>query len=119
MRFDELRDSLGGDAGPPYFVIHKGPEILALALDIALNPRILEDVPEVWVGAGQLLPMWGERLACCGSIPLFVSEGSDSNYQPRGQVKPVASSVKVEDLRAAEAFPGIKPLSRIVYLNRV
>jgi hypothetical protein len=120
MKYHDLRESLGGDDCPPWFVTHKGDAILALTLRTLQNLNIFERVPEVWVGAAHPLPIWGERLVNSGPILVYLAERDSPEFDFYGVFQPIGSSVNPKDLRKALEYPSItEELSRIVYLKRV
>jgi hypothetical protein len=120
--YHEIRRALGGDDGPPWFVIHNGAQIRAVCVRQDLNPKIDADPREVWVGAQEDLPIWGDRLAHdTGPIPLFVSEGEAMGYSQRGAEEDtfevIGNNTEPHALEAAAKSHLLKPLSRIVYLR--
>jgi len=118
--YHEIRNQLGGDDGPPWFVIHRGDEILAITLREDLNPSINSNPAEVWVGAAETLPEWGKRLAFkTAEAPLYVSPGQGAGYVDRGIYKIIGNTDDAVELAAREAQPGIGKLSRIVFLKKM
>ena len=117
--YHEVRKQLGGDDGPPWFVIHRGDVILACTLREDLNPTINSNPAEVWVGADETLLEWGKRLAFkTVEVPLFVSSGQGMGYEERGTYKIIGNTDDATELAAREAQPGIGKLSRIVFLKK-
>jgi len=117
--YHNIRTQLGGDNGPPWFVIHRGDVILAIILREDLNPSINSNPAEVWVGAEEPLPEWGKRLALKTiEVPLYVSPGEGMGYAERGAYRIVGNTDDATEIAAREAQPGIGKLSRIVFLKK-
>ena len=71
--FQAIRAQLGGNAAPPYFVIHAEGKIRGLCLGLLWNPRAEADPCEAWVGKKGDLPRWGLKLAeTTGPLPVYV-----------------------------------------------
>jgi len=114
--FNEIREQLGGDNEPPFFVIHQGPLIVALCLREDFNPNINADSPEVWIGAN--VREWGDRLANdTGPVPLYVAPPAGGDYKLKGiyEVTQKQPTPDYFNVVMAQAPCG---LSRIVYLMK-
>jgi hypothetical protein len=113
--FNEIREQLGGDNEPPFFVIHQGPLIVALCLREDFNPNINSDSPEVWIGAN--FREWGDRLANDPRpVPLYVAPTEGGDFKFKG-IYEVTQQQPTPDHFNAVMTQAPYGLSRIVYLS--
>lgn len=118
--YHKLRKLYGGDAEPPYYVIHSGGQILALCLRADFNPNIYSEPAEVWVGAQENVAEWGEKLAFNTQLaPIWVSEGAGMSYNKLGIFSVIGNTDDPSKLATASSTPGVGQLSRIVYVKKV
>ena len=117
--FEAIRAALGGEAAPPYFVIHRDGTILGLCLGLMWNPLAEADPVEVWVGSKGDLKAWGARLAeTVGPLPVFVRRVEGGPWVFTGQHEVTGNSTEVPALRLRLKPPVITGISRIVFLQR-
>lgn len=116
--YHDIREALGGDNTPPWFVIHRANEILAATLNEELNPRIYGEQPEIWVGTQHPIPTWGERLADHqGELPVYVAPPDSNDYIHIGTYRVVNSTEDPEQLRERMQDAGTRDLCRVVFLQ--
>lgn len=116
--FQSIRTSLGGDAMPPNFVIHRAGAIVGICLGLKWNPLAESNPVEVWVGRKEPLPKWGEKLALTtGPLPVYVrrEEGGQWIYVGRHEVS--GSTTDFNDIKRRLNPPAITGISRIVFLK--
>lgn len=114
--YHEIRERLGGDFEEPWFVIHRGPTILALALREDLNPRVHEDPSEVWVGDAEIVIKWGDKLAKHPRpFPVYVSRYEGDDFELKGEFK-VLPRRAADDYFQEVRRIARRGLSRILYL---
>lgn len=118
--FQTIRAALGGEAVPPYFVIHRAGDILGLCLGLMWNPLAESDPCEVWVGCKGDLPKWGERLAATtGPLPVYVRRKEGGQWFFTGRFEVSGSTTEPITIRERLKPPVITAISRVVYLRRV
>lgn len=118
----KIREVHDGEATPPFFVIHRGDYVAALALYRCLNPRVTsEPRGEVWVAKGPIREVWGRRLANRrGRLAVYVRENAAVDaYKFMGAYR-VDGSTQDPEIRAAaeRSTKSVGRLSRIVYLRK-
>lgn len=117
--FQTIRLHLGGNAAPPYFVIHSDGKIRGLCLGLLWNPRAEADPCEVWVGKKTDLPRWGLKLAeTTGPLPVYVRREEGGQWFLVGNFEVSGTSVDSEEIKQRLKPPVITAISRIVYLKR-
>jgi len=117
--FDEVRKQLGGQAAPPYFVIHRDGVIAGLCLGLMWNPLAENDPGEVWVGRKGDLPKWGAKLAeTTGPLPVYVRREEGGEWFFIGHCEVTGSSTEPEAIKQRLKPPVIAAISRIVFLKR-
>lgn len=117
--FDAVRAQLGGQAAPPYFVIHRGGVIVGLCLGLTWNPRAESDPCEVWVGRKGDLAKWGAKLAeTTGPLPVYVRRVEGGKWIYTGLYEVTGSSTEPDVIRPRLQPPVITVISRIVFLQR-
>jgi hypothetical protein len=118
--FHSIRTAMGGEANPPFFVIHRDGVILGLCLGLLWNPRAESAPAEVWVGRKGDLPKWGEKLAdTTGPLPVYVRREEGGKWFYLGRHEVTGSSTDLNDIRSRLKPPVITGISRIVYLKRL
>jgi hypothetical protein len=116
--FHDIRRQLNGDYKGPWFVIHCKKRIVGLCLRRDLNPKVIAEPPEVWVGAREPLPEWGDRLANdTGPIPVYVAATEGANYVLLGTYEISAKQPTKEYFAEVKAVAP-RGLCRIVYLKK-
>ena len=117
--FEAVRAHLGGQAAPPYFVIHRGGVIVGLCLGLTWNPRAESDPCEVWVGRKGDLAKWGTKLAeTTGPLPVYVRRVEGGKWFYTGLYEVTGSSTEPDVIRPRLQPPVITVISRIVFLQR-
>jgi len=117
--FQTIREQLGGNAAPPYFVIHREGVIVGLCLGLLWNRRAEADPAEVWVGQKTDLPKWGLKLAeTKGPLPVYVRREEGGQWFFTGLHEVTGSSADPEEIKQRLKPPVITAISRIVYLKR-
>jgi len=118
--FQTIREHLGGNAAPPYFVIHREGIIVGLCLGLLWNPRAESEPCEVWVGQKGDLPKWGQKLAeTKGPLPVYVRREEGGQWFFTGLYEVSKTSVEPEEIKQRLKPPVITAISRIVVLKRV
>jgi hypothetical protein len=118
--FQAIRAHLGGNAAPPYFVIHAEGKIRGLCLGLLWNPRAEADPCEAWVGKKGDLPRWGLKLAeTTGPLPIYVRREEGGKWFFIGNYEVTGTSVDPEEIKQRLKPPTITAISRIVFLKRV
>lgn len=118
--FQTIRTHLGGNAAPPYFVIHADGKIVGLCLGLLWNPRAEAEPCEVWVGKKDTLPRWGLKLAeTTGPLPVYVRREEGGQWFFTGHYEVAGTSVDPEEIKQRLKPPTITAISRIVFLKRV
>lgn len=118
--FQAIRAHLGGNAAPPYFVIHREGVIVGLCLGLLWNPRAESDPVEVWVGKKGDLPKWGLKLAeTTGPLPVYVRREEGGKWFFTGKYEVSGSSVDPVEIKQRLQPPVITAISRIVFLKRI
>lgn len=118
--FQAVRAQLGGNAAPPYFVIHREGIIVGLCLGLLWNPRAESDPVEVWVGKKGDLPKWGLKLAeTTGPLPVYVRREVGGKWFFTGNYEVTGSSVDPEEIKQRLQPPVITAISRIIFLRRI
>ncbi len=117
--FQTIRTDLGGQDGPPYFVIHRDGVILGLCLGLMWNPLAEGDPAEVWVGRKGELPKWGLTLAgSTGPLPVYVRREEGGPWFFTGLHEVTGNTTELEEIRRRLKPPVITGISRIVFLKR-
>lgn len=117
--FEAVRAQLGGQAAPPYFVIHREGVIVGLCLGLTWNPRAESDPCEVWVGRKGDLAKWGAKLAgTTGPLPVYVRRAEGGQWFFTGLFEVTGSSTEPDVIRPRLQPPVITVISRIVFLHR-
>jgi hypothetical protein len=118
--FQTIRAHLGGNAAPPYFVIHADGIIRGVCLGLLWNPRAEADPCEAWIGKKGDLPRWGLKLAeTTGPLPVYVRREEGGNWFYIGDYEVTGSSVDAAEIKQRLKPPTITAISRIVFLKRV
>ncbi len=107
-------DPPGGE-DDPFFILHRGDEIVALCLRHKFNP----EPGEVWIGDAPAVAVWGERLAQCKgakTVPLCYAPRNRTFYEFKGHHVVTGDTTDPTEL-AKRKSP--VPLSRIVFLKKV
>jgi len=118
--FQTIREHLGGDAAPPFFVIHREGVIVGLCLGLLWNPRAEADPGEVWVGQKGDLPKWGLKLAeTQHRLPVYVRREEGGQWFFTGYCEVTGSSAEPEEIQQRLKPPVISAILRIVYLKRI
>jgi hypothetical protein len=117
--FHAIRAHLGGNAAPPYFVIHADGQIRGLCLGLLWNPRAEADPCEAWIGEKGELPRWGLKLAeTTGPLPVYVRREEGGPWFFIGNYEVSGTSVDPEEIKQRLQPPTITAISRIVFLKR-
>lgn len=117
--FQAIRAYLGGNAAPPYFVIHREGVIVGLCLGLLWNPRAEADPAEVWVGQKGDLPKWGLKLAeTTGPLPVYVRREEGGQWFYIGRYEVTGTSADPDEIKQRLKPPVITAISRIVFLKR-
>lgn len=117
--FAAVRDQLGGQVLPPYFVIHRDEKILGLCLGLIWNPQAESDPGEVWVGRNGDLPKWGVRLAgTTGPLPVYVRREEGGKWFYIGLHEVTGSTAEPEAIKQRFKPPLITSIARVVFLKR-
>ena len=117
--FEAVRAQLGGQAAPPYFVIHRGGVIVGLCLGLTWNPRAESDPCEVWVGRKGDLAKWGAKLAeTTGPLPVYVRREEGGKWFFTGLYEVTGNSTEPDVIRPRLKPPVITVISRIIFLQR-
>jgi hypothetical protein len=118
--YDAIRTRLGGEFGAPFFVIHRGGEILGLCLGLMWNPLAESDPCEVWVGKKADLPKWGLKLSeTTTPLPVYVRREEGGKWFFLGTYQVSGNTVEPEALKQILRPPTITAVSRIVFLKRL
>ncbi|MSU36542.1 MAG: hypothetical protein EXS36_15875 [Pedosphaera sp.] len=117
--FGAIRALLGGDSGPPNFVIHRDGAILGLCLGLMWNPLAEGDPAEVWVGRKGDLPKWGMTLAeTAQPLPVYVRREAGGKWIFTGLHQVTGNSGELPEIQRRLKPPVITGISRIVFLKR-
>ena len=117
--FGTVRAALGGQAAPPYFVIHREDVIVGLCLGLMWNPLAEAEPGEVWVGRKGNLPKWGLKLAeTTGPIPVYVRREEGGKWFFTGWHEVTGRSIDPEEIRCRLKPPVIAGISRVVFIKR-
>jgi hypothetical protein len=117
--FQTIRKDLGGQDGPPYFVMHRDGVILGLCLGLMWNPLAEGDPAEVWIGRKGELPKWGLTLAgSTGPLPVYVRRAEGGPWFFTGLHEVTGNTTEMEELRRRLKPPVITGISRIIFLKR-
>jgi hypothetical protein len=118
--FAEVRTALGGEANPPFFVIHRDGIILGLCIGLVWNPLAEADPAEVWVGRKGDLPKWGVKLAeTTGPLPVYVRRHEGGKWIFTGLHEVTGSTAEIPAIKQRLKPPVITGISRVVFLKRV
>lgn len=118
--FDAIRKQLGGEAKPPFFVIHREGNVVGLCLGLVWHPLVEADPAEVWVGRKGDLPKWGIKLAeTTGPLPVYVRREEGGKWFYLGQHEVTGSTAEIPALKQRLKPPLITGISRIVFLKRL
>jgi hypothetical protein len=107
-------DAPSGGEEDPFFILHRGDELIALCLQHKLNPEL----GEVWIGEAPAAALWGERLAQCKgkkTVPLYYCPRNRSFYEFKGHHLVTGDTTEPAELTRRKS-PA--PLSRIVFLKK-
>ena len=118
--FQTIRAHLGGNAAPPYFVIHAEGKIVGLCLGLLWNPRAEAEPCEVWIGKKGDLPRWGLKLAeTTGPLPVYVRREEGGKWFYIGLHEVTGSSAELPAIKQRLKPPVITGISRIVFLKKL